>query len=107
GELIGWSEPIAVIAPEINGDLNFANLETVVTDRNDLVAEQKLFTFRTHPEAVRQLVRRGFNLFSAANNHAMDYGYDGARETIRHLDLIAGEGGLVAYAGLGADRNEA
>ena len=107
GDVIGWDEAIGNIAPEIDGDLNFANLETVVTERNDLVAEPKLFTFRTHPEAVRRLVRAGFNLFSAANNHAMDFGYEGTRETMRNLDLLAAEGGLIAYAGLGTDRDAA
>ena len=31
-----WADTTANIAPYINGDLNFMNVETVVTDRNDL-----------------------------------------------------------------------
>ena len=106
GERLQWNDAAAAIAPEINGDINFANLETVVTDRNDLKANLKLFGFRTHPDGVRFLTRLGFNVFSTANNHAMDFGLDGARETLKQLSLIAAERGLV-FAGLGANRVEA
>lgn len=106
GDMIGWDDTTQSVAPLINGDLNFANLETVVTDRNDLQAQPKLFTFRTHPNAVRHLLRAGFNVFSAANNHAMDYGVDGARETVRNLNGMLGEG-LLAYAGIGLNRDDA
>jgi poly-gamma-glutamate capsule biosynthesis protein CapA/YwtB (metallophosphatase superfamily) len=106
GEYLGWDDTTRSIASLINGDLNFANLETVVSDRNDLRPELKLFTFRTHPDAVRHLLHTGFNLFSAANNHAMDYGIEGARETTRNLNILLNEG-LIAYAGIGLNRDDA
>ena len=47
----------------MNGDLNFMNVETVVTDRNDPTLDLKEqsgpFNFRTHPNGVRHLVARG------------------------------------------------
>lgn len=106
GDMIGWDDTTESVGKLLNGDLNFANLETVVTDRNDLQAQQKLFTFRTHPNAVRHLLRAGINVFSAANNHAMDYGVEGARETVRHLNAMMTDG-LLAYAGIGLNRAEA
>src|SRR6185295_7602429 len=106
GARVDWREASAAIAPEIGGDIVFANLETVVTDRNDLEPNPKRFGFRTHPDAVRHLTRLGFNVFSTANNHAMDFGLPGARETLKHLAAIATESGLVAV-GLGANRAEA
>lgn len=102
GQRLAWHEASTAIALEINGDINFANLETVVTDRNDLKPNPKLFGFRTHPGGVRHLMQIGFNVFSTANNHAMDFGLDGARETLKHLTAIG-----VAHAGLGANRTEA
>ena len=33
-----WAETTSLIDNDINGDLNFMNVETVVTDRNDLTA---------------------------------------------------------------------
>ena len=38
GDFQTWAETTSLIDDEINGDLNFMNVETVVTDRNDLTA---------------------------------------------------------------------
>lgn len=102
GARLAWNEATAEIAGEIDADINFANLETVVTDRNDIKPELKLFAFRTHPDGVRHLVQTGLNAFSTANNHAMDFGTQGAIETLKHLGEIG-----VVHAGLGRNRAEA
>ncbi|MGI9408388.1 MAG: CapA family protein [Hyphomicrobiaceae bacterium] len=98
------------IAAEINGNLNFTNIETVVTDRNNLRRDTKgqkgPFNFRTHPNGIRALTATGFNVFSLANNHAMDYGPAGLRETLRHMARIPGAQ-LKAAAGLGENRDVA
>ncbi|HET6146672.1 MAG TPA: CapA family protein [Polyangia bacterium] len=105
-----WTELSAKVATLIDGDLNFMNLETVVTDRNDLHAADKgqavPFGFRSHPAGVRALTTLGFNLVSAANNHAYDFGADGARETVRHLGALAAEGRL-HFSGIGLNREQA
>jgi len=105
-----WSELSVKIAKLINGELNFMNLETVVTDRNDLAAADKgqavPFGFRSHPSGVRFLTDLGFNLVSAANNHAYDFGVAGARETVRNLAALAAEGRL-HFSGIGLNREEA
>jgi poly-gamma-glutamate synthesis protein (capsule biosynthesis protein) len=101
-----WRQLTSGIAAEINGDLNFANLETVVTDRNDLGALERAFNFRSHPAGVRHLVDIGFNLLSTANNHSADFGERGIRETLRHLGELEAFG-LKAHAGLGIDRHAA
>jgi poly-gamma-glutamate synthesis protein (capsule biosynthesis protein) len=101
-----WASVTGGIAAEINGDLNFANLETVVTDRNDLTAPDKAFNFRSHPTGVRHLMEIGFNLISTANNHSIDFGEHGIRETLRHMEALEGAG-LKAHAGIGIDREAA
>ncbi len=95
------------LAPLLTGDLNFANLETIVTERNDLRAEPKAFNFRSHPAAVRHAIEIGFNVLSTANNHTMDFGVQGALDTLVHLDRMRSEGRLKAHAGLGRNREEA
>jgi len=100
GTLHPWQDAIAGVRADIEGDLAIANLETVVSDRNELRAEPKQFRFRMHPEGVRHLVRAGINVFTTANNHSMDFGAEGARDTLRHLDAIKADG-LIAHAGLG------
>ncbi len=138
--LLPWAKTSAGIAGLVDGHINFMNLETVVTDRNDLVADSKgqknPYSFRSHPSGVRHLVDIGFNLVSLANNHSYDYGEDGVRETLRHMNQLlnatrpegagaAGDAGadkpgepgksaaqaparpLLGYAGLGENRSDA
>lgn len=102
-----WSDLTANIAADIDGDLNFANLESVVTDRNTLAPEDKTFVFRSHPEGIRHLAGIGFNLLSTANNHSMDYGVRGVEDTLFHLDRLVAEGKVKAHAGLGLNRDDA
>jgi poly-gamma-glutamate synthesis protein (capsule biosynthesis protein) len=105
-----WAETTSLIDNDINGDLNFMNVETVVTDRNDLTADRKEqsapFNFRTHPNGISHLVSRGFNLLSLANNHSMDYGLGGLEETLKHVGKLQKER-LAVAAGLGMNSEEA
>ena len=104
--LISAEDAMAQVRPLLIGDIVFANLETAVTDRNDLVARDKPFVFRTHPQAVKSFVRAGLNAVSLANNHTLDYGLKGGGETLRHMAGMAGDG-LLAWPGLGRTREEA
>ncbi len=106
GKRTGWTELAAGIAPLLDGDVTFANLETVVTDRNDLRSKPKAFSFKSHPAGVRHLVEQGFNVFSLANNHALDYGEAGALETLRNMEALEARG-LAAWPGVGRTREEA
>ncbi len=110
GGVLPWGDLTTGVASLIDGDLNFMNLETVVTDRNDLAMGDKgqatPYLFRSHPNGVEHLADLGFNLVSAANNHAYDYGEGGALETIAHLEALANKGKL-HFAGIGKDREAA
>ena len=105
-----WAETTSLIDSDINGDLNFMNVETVVTDRNDLTPDSKEqsapFNFRTHPNGIRHLVSRGFNLLSLANNHSMDYGAEGLKETLKHVGELQKER-LAVAAGVGMNSEQA
>ncbi|MEZ5872184.1 MAG: CapA family protein [Nitratireductor sp.] len=104
GQFLTFDEALRDIAPLIDGDINFANLETVVSARTDMRAVDKAYNFVTHPDAVKSLVRHGFNLFSTANNHAFDFGTVGTIETLDNLRAL---GGSLAFAGTGMNREEA
>ena len=54
------------------------------------------------PDRLPELMRYGFNLFSCANNHAMDYSYDGIASTMRAL-----RSQQVPFAGIGEDLDTA
>jgi hypothetical protein len=86
--VVPFSRMTSDIARLIDGDLNFANLETVVSDRTDLISDPKTYAFETHPNAVRDLTSIGLNLFNIANNHSYDFGIDGALETRAQLDRL-------------------
>lgn len=88
----------------LDGDLNFANIETVVTDERNLAAQDKAFVFRTHPNALRHLLNIGFNLFSLANNHSYNHGFGGLDETLNSMDELMREGRAFTYAGIERNR---
>lgn len=110
GEVMSFADTISGVANEVDGDLAFVNLETVVTDQNDIKTDGNksggAFHFRSHPDGVKALTAAGFNLFSLANNHAMDYGAKGLEETLFHM-AVAGGDRPIAFAGVGADFDEA
>ncbi len=101
-----WDWTTRKIAPLIDGHVNFANVETVVTDHNKHYPSPKSFNFRMHTNGARHLVDVGFNVFSLANNHSADYGRDGVRDTLKNAEILR-TAGLRAYAGLGLDRASA
>lgn len=110
GRFLTWDQATALIAGDIDGDINFLNLESVVTGRNNLPPDGKgqtsPYNFRTHPNGLRHLVRGGFNVIALANNHSMDYGEAGLRETLRHAEEARAVG-LLAHAGIGLNRRQA
>ena len=92
----------------IRGDIRFLNLETVITNRNDIVAEAKKYNFRSHPNCIKamQRVGKGFNLYSIANNHIRDYGAEGIAETRKWLRRYNKKQRLW-FAGSGKDIDQA
>lgn len=74
-----------------------------MTDRNDLVARDRPFAFRTHPAAVRAFVRAGVDAFSLASDHALGYGLKGGGETLKRLSAMSADR-LLAWPDLGCTR---
>jgi poly-gamma-glutamate capsule biosynthesis protein CapA/YwtB (metallophosphatase superfamily) len=105
-----WADTTAAVAKVIDGDINFMNVETVVTNRNDLAPDLKgqsgPFNFRMHPNGLAHLVSKGFNVLSLANNHSMDYGAPGLTETLTHVAALRGKG-VLAAGGIGFNREQA
>ena len=96
----------AVVRILQGADAAFGNFETTVVDPARVVGHpypgQGDVSLVAEPAAARDLVRMGFDVVSRANNHSMDWGVEGMRETTRVLD----EAGLV-HAGVGENRGEA
>ena len=81
-------------------DLMMVNLETTLTERGR--PERKEFTFRSSPRALDLLDAWGVDVVSLANNHAVDYGLVGLRDT-----LAAVRDSPVPVIGIGKDADAA
>jgi poly-gamma-glutamate capsule biosynthesis protein CapA/YwtB (metallophosphatase superfamily) len=82
-------------------DIAAGNLETPITTRGT-PAEDKQYVFRGTPDAVPALKDAGFDYLSLANNHTLDYGWDGLSDTMDYLDDAE-----LKHAGSGSDDREA
>ena len=92
------------LAAFINGcDVKLTNLETNISDFEFFGNAYSGGTWlNTRRELLPQLFRYGFNFFGNANNHAMDYSYNGLLSTIAALDAHH-----MAHAGTGRSLEEA
>lgn len=85
------------------GDARITNLETTITHGNCFPSTFSGGTWLTAPEEVLEDVEDfGFNLFGVANNHMLDYSYEGLRQTLAALGrrgiCFAGAGDSLAKA---------
>ncbi|MBT7913509.1 CapA family protein [Candidatus Bathyarchaeota archaeon] len=86
-------------------DCAFANLEMNLHnyEENCYPAAECGGTYtRAHPSILKELLWMGFDVFSTANNHSMDYMYGGLMNTIKHLNELE-----VPYAGTGMNLADA
>ncbi|MFO7941335.1 MAG: CapA family protein [Bacillota bacterium] len=71
-----------------SADAAFTNLEGLLTNFEGYPAAQSGGTYVVGaPEIADDLLWAGFNLFSRANNHSMDWSFDGLLATSRELDF--------------------
>ncbi len=96
---------VAGLRPLWDADINFANMEAVVSSRK-LPSAGKKYSFKTHPLAVQKLATWGLNLYSTANNHTYDYLDEGVLDTLQHMQKLEAEG-YCNSAGVGATLDEA
>lgn len=82
-------------------DVKIINLETAIT-QSEAYWPQKGINYRMHPHNTDILKVAGINICTLANNHVLDWGYDGLQETIYTLKrakiLISGAGETIDEA---------
>jgi hypothetical protein len=81
-------------------DLAVVNLETAITERG--TPAPKDFTFRAPPPALAALKEAGVDVASMANNHGLDFGVVGLRDS-----LAAAKAARFPVIGVGRDADEA
>jgi len=95
-----WGEAL----PELRRaevDLGIVNLETAITTF-ETPWRGKEIHYRMHPRNVDCLSAAEINGCTLANNHVLDWGYEGLSQTLRTLDAVG-----VKHAGAGNDAEDA
>lgn len=90
------------VMPQIKqADLSITNLELPLTTHDHFI-EKTGQSLRGLPKSVKALKAGGFSLVTLANNHILDYGEQGLKDTIKALERDS-----IAYVGAGANNDEA
>ena len=78
-------------------DIAVGNCEGAITDKGKCTKKigTSVYAFQMPPSYASLFRDAGFDFLSLANNHSGDFGYEGLRETMRHLDSMQ-----VKYAGI-------
>ena len=86
----GYDWLLREITPLIDdADYVTANLEQVITSDPDALPEaEKLIHLSSDQRAARTLADAGFTTIALANNHLMDHGIPGLRDTVGALDEV-------------------
>jgi poly-gamma-glutamate synthesis protein (capsule biosynthesis protein) len=82
-------------------DFRLVNLETAITS-SETPWIGKAIHYRMHPQNIGCLSAAHISACALANNHVLDWGYDGLTETLQTLDSTG-----IARSGAGSDSNEA
>ncbi|MDX6647681.1 MAG: hypothetical protein QOK40_3408, partial [Miltoncostaeaceae bacterium] len=87
----GGASFFAPVAHLLKGDVVLGNLEgTLATGGSSKCGSgsSNCYAFKTPPSYAQWFRRAGFTVMNLANNHAMDYGAEGQRETVAALDRV-------------------
>lgn len=95
-----YSFPFLKIKDDLNADIVFANLESMVSDKGRNIGS--IYSFRAEPEAINGLKYAGFNIVSLANNHTFDYDREAFEDTMNRLTSAD-----IAYTGAGFNKEDA
>ena len=95
---LGYDYPFAATAGILGqADIVIGNLEAPIAVAGDEFTGKK-FRFRLSPKAAPALKNAGFTHLTLANNHILEFGEEGLRQT---LDSLEKQG--IAFSGAGAD----
>lgn len=101
---VSFSYPWGDALPELvrrAPDARVINLETAVTSSDDYWPGKGI-NYRMHPGNIPCITALRVDCCALANNHVLDWGYAGLRETLETLDAVG-----VNIAGAGVDRRAA
>jgi poly-gamma-glutamate synthesis protein (capsule biosynthesis protein) len=95
-----WGDALAAL-DRVRVDFRIVNLETAITSA-ETPWPDKGINYRMHPQNISCLSAARIDACALANNHVLDWGYDGLSETLETLDAAG-----IAHAGAGSDAHQA
>lgn len=78
-----WGDALEILT-QTDPDARIINLETAVTTSSDYWQEKSIH-YRMHPQNVRLLTLAAIDVCVLANNHVLDWGHKGLRQTLQTL----------------------
>ncbi len=100
-EIKPWIKPASIALANLEIPTTHSKVATVRKTPAELKARQQ-YILKASPAHMPYIVDTGFDLVSLANNHGMDFGYQGLREMTQMLDKAD-----VKHAGAGKNAAEA
>lgn len=97
GDEYVWGNLLPILAAP---GINIINLEAALTTCNKKFF--KVFNFKADPDKVQVLQKGNIHIANIANNHILDYTYDGLEETLKVLDAAN-----ILHTGAGKNLEEA
>jgi len=85
-----WGEVLALL-DEVAPDVRLINLETTITADGEF-AERKTVCYRMHPDNTPGLTALRPDVCALANNHILDFGYQGLTDTVAALTAAGIQG---------------
>lgn len=95
-----WGNALT-IWKQFNPDVKIVNLETAITQSDDYWLHKSIH-YRMHPLNINTLIAAGIDMCALANNHILDWGYAGLRETTSTLKNVG-----IKFSGAGENREQA
>src|SRR6266481_1727105 len=95
-----WGDALRELEPA-DVDLRIVNLETAITSSETPWPDKEIH-YRMHRQNIGCLSAAHISACAVANNHVLDWGYDGLTETLQTLDAAG-----IAHSGAGSDVEEA
>ncbi|MDN5836859.1 MAG: CapA family protein [Nitrosospira sp.] len=94
-----WGDALAELE-RMKPAVRIINLETAITRSDD--AEDKAVNYRMHPDNIPCITAANIDCCALANNHVLDWGYEGLAETLKTLKTAG-----IKTAGAGRNIQEA
>jgi poly-gamma-glutamate capsule biosynthesis protein CapA/YwtB (metallophosphatase superfamily) len=95
-----WGDALRLL-DQYGPHVRIVNLETAITKSDDYWKDKGI-NYRMHPENIGVLAAARIDIAALANNHVLDWGYEGLSDTIGSLDRSQ-----ILHAGAGKDETQA